>query len=200
MPIDPATLDPDPLRQLRGWLSEAKAAGVPMPDAMALATASAGGEPSVRMVLLRGLEADGLRFYTNRSSRKGRDLAANPRAAVVFHFAAQGRQVRVAGPVEELPEEASATYWSTRPRGSRTAAWASVQGTQIDSRGGLEARHAEMERVFPGDEIPLPPFWGGYRLVPEVCEFWESRENRLHDRVEYLRDPAGGWRRRRLQP
>jgi pyridoxamine 5'-phosphate oxidase len=200
MPIDPAGLDPDPLRQLRAWLAEAVEAGVPMPDAMALATASADGAPSVRMVLLRGLEPDGLRFYTNRSSRKGRDLAANGRAAGVIHWASLGRQVRVAGVVDAMSTEESTPYWSERPRGSRLAAWASVQGAPIDSREAMEARYAEMDDQFPGESVPLPPFWGGYRLVPDVYEFWESRENRLHDRVEYLDNGNGGWRRRRLQP
>ncbi len=200
MPIDPATLDPDPLRQLRAWVAEAAESGEPVPDAMALATASVDGAPSVRMVLLRGIDADGLRFYTNRSSRKSRELAANPRAAIVVHWPALARQVRVAGRVEPLTDEVSALYWSRRPRGSRLAAWASVQGAPIESRDALEERATEMDAQFPTDAIPLPPFWGGYRLIPEVYEFWESRDDRLHDRVEYLPDPEGGWRRRRLQP
>ncbi len=200
MPIDPGTLDPDPLRQLRTWVTEAEEAGEPMPDAMALATASADGAPSVRMVLLRGIDALGLRFYTNRGSRKGRDLAVNPRGALVLHWPALHRQVRLAGGVETLSDDESVPYWSSRPRGSRLAAWASVQGAPIGSRQELEARVAEMNDQFPTDVIPLPPFWGGYRLIPEVCEFWESREDRLHDRVEYLPAAEGGWRRRRLQP
>jgi pyridoxamine 5'-phosphate oxidase len=200
MPIDPAGVNPDPLSQLRAWIAEAAENGVPMPDAMALATASADGAPSVRMVLLRGAEPDGLRFYTNRSSRKGHDLEANPRAAAVLHWPSLNRQVRVAGRVETLTAQESIPYWSGRPRGSRLAAWASVQGAPIDSRDALEARFAEMEDQFPGEGVPIPPFWGGYRLVPDVYEFWESRENRLHDRVEYLSNGSGGWRRRRLQP
>ncbi len=200
MAVDPAHLDPDPLRQLRAWIAEATEAGEPMPEAMALATASADGAPSVRMVLLRGLDADGLRFYTNRASRKGRDLFANPRAAVVLHWPSLERQVRVAGSVESMTPEESATYWSGRPRGSRLAAWSSVQGAPTESREAMEDRYTEMDDQFPDDAIPLPPFWGGYRLVPDVYEFWESRENRLHDRVEYLRDGSRGWRRRRLQP
>lgn len=200
MPIDPANVHPDPLSQLRAWITEAAEGGEPMPDAMALATASADGAPSVRMVLLRGAEPDGLRFYTNRNSRKGRELEANTRAAAVFYWPSRNRQVRVAGRVEMLTAEESIPYWSGRPRGSRLAAWASVQGAPIDSRDALEARFAEMEDQFPGDGVPIPPFWGGYRLVPDVYEFWESRENRLHDRVEYLSNGAGGWRRRRLQP
>ncbi len=200
MPIDPSVLDPDPVRQLRAWMEEASRAGEPLADAMALATASADGTPSVRMVLLRGIGSEGLDFYTNRSSRKGRDLAANPRAAAVLHWPALRRQVRVAGVVEPLGDAASAAYWAGRPRGSRLAAWASVQGSPIESRDALERRVAEMDAQFPGEEIPLPPFWGGYRLAVEAWEFWESRRDRVHDRVEYLPDGEGGWRRRRLQP
>lgn len=200
MPIDPADLDPDPLKQLQAWIAEAAQAGEPMPEAMALATASADGSPSVRMVLLRDADQDGLRFYTNRSSRKGRDLARNGRAACVLHWPRVHRQVRVAGRVEPMTEEESIPYWSGRPRGSRLAAWASVQGAPIASRDAMEARYAEMAEQFPTESVPIPPFWGGYRLVPELYEFWESRENRLHDRVEYLSDGGGGWRRRRLQP
>jgi pyridoxamine 5'-phosphate oxidase len=200
MPIDPADLDPDPLRQLQAWLDDAEVAGEPMPGAMALATATVDGAPSVRMVLLRGLGPDGLRFFTNRTSRKGRDLSANSSAAAVFYWAGLGRQVRVAGTVEPLSEQESTAYWATRPRGSRVAAWSSAQGAPVDSRSALEAQFSATNARFPEEPIPLPPFWGGYRLVPAVYEFWESRENRLHDRVEYLAKPSGGWRRRRLQP
>lgn len=200
MPIDPADLDPDPFVELEAWLADAEAAGLPLATAFALATAGADGNPTVRMVLLRGLDPGGLRFYTNLSSRKGRDLAENPRAAAVFHWAALSRQVRVAGPVQRMHEAESATYWTTRPRASRLSAWASVQGAEVASRRDLEARVAELDGQFPGDAIPLPAFWGGYRLVPDVFEFWEGRPDRLHDRVEYLPERSGGWQRRRLQP
>ena len=200
MPMDPADLDADPLRQFEAWLTEAEATGQPLANAFALATASADGVPSVRMVLLRGFDADGLGFYTNRRSRKGQDLAGNPRAAAAFHWAAMGRQVRVAGSVSAMDEADSAAYWATRPRASRISAWASNQGDETPSRDRLEARVAELDVEYPGDAIPLPPFWGGYRLRPEVFEFWENRDDRLHDRVEYLPIPEGGWRRRRLQP
>jgi pyridoxamine 5'-phosphate oxidase len=201
MATDPEELDPDPIRQLAAWLSAAQSAGLPLHDAFALATAGADGEPSVRMVLLRSDATNGLSFYTNRGSRKGRDLAANPRAAAVFHWAAVGRQVRVAGRVELQPDAESATYWASRPRGSQLSAWASAQGELVASRKALEARVAELTARWPeGVEIPLPPFWGGYTLVPEVYEFWEGRPDRLHDRVEYLPDGRGAWVRRRLQP
>lgn len=198
MELDPASLDPDPFAQLAGWLAEAEAAALPLANAFALATASDEGEPSVRMVLLRGLADDGLRFYTNRTSRKGRDLAVNPRAAATFWWPALDRQVRAAGPVRPLDDAESTAYWQTRPPASRLSAWASEQGAEIDSRSSLEAKVSAMARRF-GPDVPLPPFWGGYLLAPRVFEFWASRADRLHDRVEYLSE-AGGWRRRRLQP
>ncbi|HLA65367.1 MAG TPA: pyridoxamine 5'-phosphate oxidase [Candidatus Saccharimonadales bacterium] len=199
MPIDPATLDPDPFRQFDAWLTEAQAAALPLPDAFALATADADGAPSVRMLLLRGHGPDGLLFYTNRASRKGRDLAANRRGAALFHWPALERQLRVSGLVEPLDELESAAYFVDRPRGSQLSAWASDQGEPIVSRAALEAAVAEADERFP-DQVPLPPAWGGYRLIPERFEFWLSREDRLHDRVEYLLQPDGSWTRRRLQP
>jgi pyridoxamine 5'-phosphate oxidase len=189
----------DPLRQLAIWLSDAEAAGVPLATAFALATADPDGTPSVRMLLLHGLDVDGLRFFTNRQSRKGRELAANPRAAAVFHWAPLGRQVRLAGSVATLAEEASAAYWRTRPLGSQLAAWASHQGAELDGRATLDARVAELAVRYQGGEVPLPPFWGGYLLAPATIEFWESRPDRLHHRVEYRRS-GGTWAERLLQP
>ncbi len=199
MPIDPATLDPDPIRQLTGWLDEADAAGSPLPTAFALATADGDGAPSVRFVLLRGIDAEGLRWYTSRASRKGRDLAVNPWASAAFWWPAMDRQVRVAGPVRLLSDEESLAYWRTRPRGARLSALASAQGQEIEERVELERRVAELAGRFP-DDVPLPATWGGYLLIPRVAEFWESRPDRLHDRVEYRRGADGSWHRRRLQP
>lgn len=200
MLLDPATLDPDPVRQFHAWLTEATAAEVPMADAFALATADGSGAPSVRMVLLRGHGPEGFAFYTNRASRKGRDLLVNDRAAALFHWPALARQVRLAGRVEPIDQETSAAYFASRPRGSQLSAWASEQGQPIESRAALEARVASVEARFADLPLPLPPDWGGYRLMPDRFEFWLSRPDRLHDRVEYLPNGAGGWTRRRLQP
>ncbi len=199
MPIDPSSLDADPLRQLSAWLAEAEAAGTPLPNAFALATADGDGVPSVRFVLLHGLDADGLRYYTNRGSRKGRDVAVNPWGSAAFWWPALDRQARVSGPVRQLPEEATRAYWATRPRGSQLSATASAQGREVGSRAELEATVAELAMRYP-DEVPLPPMWGGYLLVPHIVELWQSRQDRLHDRIEFRRGVDGSWHPRRLQP
>jgi len=199
MPIDPATLDPDPIRQLAAWLADASATGLPLPNAFALATADDEGMPSVRFVLLNGLDADGLRYFTHRGSRKGRDVAINPHAAAAFWWPSLDRQVRVNGSVRLLSDADSLAYWRTRPRGSQLSATVSAQGQEVGSREELEARVAELAARNP-DELPLPPMWGGYLIVPRIIEFWESRADRLHDRVEYRRGGDGSWNRRRLQP
>lgn len=199
MPIDPATLDPDPIRQLAGWLTDAEDAGLPLPNAFALATADDEGMPSVRYVLLNGLDADGLRYFTHRGSRKGRDVAINPWAAAAFWWAPLDRQVRVSGSVRLLSDADSLAYWQTRPRGSQLSATVSAQGQEIATRDELESRVAELAARSP-DPLPLAPMWGGYLVVPRTVEFWESRADRLHDRVEYRRGGDGSWNRRRLQP
>jgi pyridoxamine 5'-phosphate oxidase len=199
MPIDPSTLDADPVRQLERWVGDAADAGIALPTAFALATADADGVPSVRFVLLQGITNDGLRFFTNRASRKGRELAVNPWAAAAFWWPVLDRQVRVTGPVRLLGEEESTAYWRTRPRGSQLSASASEQSREIGSRAELEARVAEIDGLHPG-EIPLPPTWGGYALSPRLVELWESRPDRLHDRVEYRAGADGSWHPRRLQP
>jgi len=199
MPIDPATLDPDPIRQLAGWLTDAEDAGLPLPNAFALATADDEGMPSVRYVLLNGLDADGLRYFTHRGSRKGRDVAINPWAAAAFWWAPLDRQVRVSGSVHLLSDADSLAYWQTRPRGSQLSATVSAQGQEIATRDELESRVAELAARSP-DPLPLAPMWGGYLIVPRTVEFWESRADRLHDRVEYRRGGDGSWNRRRLQP
>jgi pyridoxamine 5'-phosphate oxidase len=197
--IDAADLLPDPLAQVARWLDEARAAGLELPEAMTLATADAEGRPSARTVLLKGVDADGFRFFTNTESRKADDLAANPRAALVFHWALEPRrQVTVAGTVEPLPREESEAYYRTRPLGSRLGAWASRQSTVVPGREALERAFAEAEVAY-GDDPPLPPWWGGYLLTPDRVELWQNRENRLHDRFRYTRED-GSWRLERLAP
>lgn len=197
--MDERDLDPDPLRQVAAWYAATEAAGVAQPDAMALATATPSGQPSARMVLLKGRDARGFVFFTNRDSRKAEELAANPRAALVLYWQPLRRQVRIEGSVEALSHEESSSYFETRPRGSRLAAWASPQSRPVASREELDALYAEADVRFATDEIPLPPFWGGYRVVPDAIELWEGRDNRLHDRVRYER--AGeAWIRTRLAP
>jgi pyridoxamine 5'-phosphate oxidase len=201
--VDPwlESLGADPLAALAAWLEEAREAGLHEPEAAALATATPDGRPAVRMVLVRGIGERDLRFYTNHESRKADDLAANPRAALVFHWAPPlHRQARIEGPVARLTDEESLAYFGTRTRESRLGAWASPQSSPLADREALDRRLADVERRFAGEEdIPLPPFWGGYRVTAEAIELWQSRPGRLHDRARYER--AGeGWRRVRLAP
>jgi pyridoxamine 5'-phosphate oxidase len=190
----------DPLEQFKRWFAEAVDAGVELPEAMTLATATPNGTPSARMVLLKGVDERGFLFFTNYESRKGRELAENPRAALVFHWPqVPRRQVLVSGPVQQLPEDESAAYFRTRPVGSRLAALASRQSTVIPGRDALEQAYAEVEREHPGNEVPRPPWWGGYVLQPETLEFWQNRPNRLHDRLRYRRS-GEEWILERLSP
>lgn len=198
LPLLESDVDADPLRQFNAWFSEATEAGIRIPEAVTLATASPDGAPSARMVLMKGADERGFSFHTHYGSRKGRELEANPRAALLFYWDPLGRQVRIEGPVAPLPPEESDAYFATRPRGGRLAAWASRQSTPIPSRATLEADVREAERRFP-DAVPRPEGWGGYRLRPELYEFWQHREDRLHDRLRYERDGAG-WRIVRLSP
>ena len=188
----------DPIARLQAWLDEARSA-VSEPHAMTLATSTPDGKPSARVVLLRGLDARGLAFFTNRESRKGRELRVNPHAAVVLHWWELGRQARIEGTVEEVSEAESVAYWETRPRGSQLAAWASRQSDVLADRDELDGRVAEADDRFAGAAVPLPPFWGGYRLVPETIELWTHRDDRLHERVRYERDGVG-WSRTLLAP
>ena len=196
--MDEHDLDDDPLAQLGAWLDDARSTDS-RPHAMTLATADTDGRPSARVVLLQSIDARGVVFFTNRTSRKGRELARNPYASAVLHWWELGRQVRIEGAAQETTDEESTAYWITRPRDSRIAAWASAQSRPLTGRAELDAAVAEAEARFAGDELPLPPFWGGYRLVPDRMEFWTHRDDRLHDRVLYARE-EGAWRRERLAP
>jgi pyridoxamine 5'-phosphate oxidase len=199
-PLRETDVDPDPIRQFRAWFAEAEAARLYQPDAMTVATATADGRPSARLVLLRGLDDRGFTFFTNYDSRKAAELAANPRAALVFYWAELHRQVRVEGRVEVVSPEESDAYFRTRPRGSQLGAWASPQSQVLDGRAVLEQLTDEAARRFEGQPVPRPPRWGGYRVVPEVIEFWQGRDNRLHDRLCYRRRADGGWEVVRLAP
>ena len=190
----------DPLVPLAGWLAEARAAELFEPEAAALATSTREGKPSVRMVLVRGVEDGDLRFYTNRESRKGSELSENPRAALVFHWGPPlRRQARAEGIVAALTAEESAAYFETRARESRLGAWASPQSRPLADRTELDALLAAAVERFGDAPVPLPPFWGGYRLVPQAVELWQNRPNRLHDRARYERSPDG-WTCVRLAP
>jgi pyridoxamine 5'-phosphate oxidase len=190
----------DPLRQFTAWFEEAGRAGTPAPEAAAIATASAEGRPSVRMVLVKHVDERGFVFYTNYQSRKGGELAANPHAALLFHWERLGRQVRVEGEVARVSAEETAAYVRSRPRGSQLSALASPQSRVISSREELERRVAEMAERYGDGELPVPDGWGGFRVFARTIEFWQHRENRLHDRWLYRRRPEGGWLVERLAP
>lgn len=197
--MDVLDLDPDPLRQFLRWFEEARASGMPVPEGMALATATPAGRPSARTVLLKAADESGFGFHTNYESRKGSELAANPQAALLFWWQPLGRQVRVEGDVERVPTSDSEAYFRTRPLGSRLAAWASPQSRPLADRAELDRLQAETAARFPGEDVPLPPHWGGFRLLPDAYEFWQHGDDRLHDRIRYER-AADGWSRVRLAP
>ena len=198
-PLRRSDLDPDPLRQFERWYEEAGRA-VEFPEAVALATATPDGHPSVRMVLAKGFDERGFKFHTGRGSRKAQELGGTGRGALLFYWHPLGRQVRIEGPVTPLGDEESAEYFRTRPRGGQIAAWASAQSEVIGSREELEARVEELEREFEGRDVPPPPNWGGYRLEPVAWEFWQHRESRLHDRFRYRRQDGREWTIERLAP
>jgi pyridoxamine 5'-phosphate oxidase len=195
-----ADLHNDPIEQFNRWLKDACAAGVVEPTAMSLATAEADGRPSLRTVLLKGLDTRDFVFFSNFESRKARQLAQNPNAALLFPWLILDRQVVVTGPTEKLSTAEALKYFLTRPRESQLAAWASRQSTVISSRKILEMEWAQMKAKFSAGQVPLPSFWGGYRVKPETIEFWQGRQNRLHDRFEYTLQPDGSWRLDRLAP
>ena len=200
-PLREADLDPDPVVSFRAWFADAAAGGVREPNAMVLATASAGGVPSARTVLLKGVDAAGFVFYTNLGSRKARDLAENPRASLVFPWHAVDRQVVVSGEVSEVGREQVAAYFATRPRPAQLGAWASAQSTPVPSRQVLDDRYAEVAARWPeGTPVPVPDFWGGFRVEPLAVEFWQGRPGRLHDRLRYQQLPDRTWTRHRLCP
>jgi pyridoxamine 5'-phosphate oxidase len=199
--LDEAGIDSDPIRQFAAWYDAAVAAGVPEPEAMTLSTATPDGHPSARIVLLRGFDARGFCFFTNYTSRKGRELAANPHAALTFHWADLERQVRIEGRVEQTTAAESDAYFQSRPSTSRIGAWSSPQSAVIPDRAALEELYSRFRSEHPDDAaIPRPNHWGGYRLVPERIEFWQGRPSRLHDRLRFHRDPAQGWVVERLAP
>ena len=198
--LDESNVSTDPFEQFARWLADAERAGGPEPNAMTLATAGKDARPSARVVLLKGVDEHGFAFFTDYRSRKGQELDANPHAALVFYWPVLERQVRVVGRVERLSPAASWAYYRTRPEGSRIGAWASRQSTVLADRAELERRVAEVSASYAGREIPLPPHWGGYRVVPDEIEFWQGRTDRLHDRFQFTRTEGSAWRRVRLSP
>jgi len=192
-------VDPNPIEQFARWFDEANAAGIAETDAFTLATATKDAAPSARIVLLKNFDDRGFVFFTNYESRKARELAANPRACLVAYWLPVKRQVRIEGTVEKIPETESDKYFLSRPLGSKLSAWASNQSEVIDSRDVLQKRYAQSSAQF-GDAVPRPPHWGGYRLLPAVIEFWQGRDNRLHDRLRYSLQKDGSWLIERLGP
>ena len=193
-------MGPDPVAEFDRWFSQAQEAKALEPNAMTLATATRAGAPSARVVLLKGYDERGFVFFTDYRSQKGTELEQNPQASLVFFWPELERQVRITGTVERTSAQESEAYFRSRPRGSRLGAWVSHQSRVIPSRAQLESGLREVEERFPTDDVPLPPHWGGYRLRPEKVEFWQGREDRLHDRIRYMRKKNGGWQVERLSP
>lgn len=193
-------LHPDPVEQFRRWFEEALSSDLHEPNAMTIATATRDGRPSARVVLLKCFNERGFVFHTNYEGRKGRELKANPNCALLFYWGELERQVRIEGRASRVTEEESDAYFRSRPRGGHLGAWASRQSHPVESRRALEERVQHLESEYEGREIPRPPFWGGYRVEPERIEFWQGRENRLHDRLLYTSLGRGKWEIQRLQP
>jgi pyridoxamine 5'-phosphate oxidase len=197
--LDEANTDKDPFQQFAAWFADVHATGAPEPNAMTVASSTPDGYPSARVALLKGFDERGFVFYTNYQSRKGRELEDNPRAALVFFWPTLERQVRVTGTVRHVSRDETDRYFRSRPRGSQLGAWASRQSTVVEGRAEVENRLTTLDAAY-GEDVPTPPHWGGYRVVPDTFEFWQGRPNRLHDRLQYIREIDRGWRIERLSP